>query len=194
VEQRQRGELLDHQTGRSLLMTSRRHRGFTLVELLIGIAIAALLVVLALPDFRQFLANTRIRSTADSIANGLRLAQTHAIKRNARVQFILNPAVGWTVRDIDEPLTLASYSLVEGASNVTLAVTPGAATKITFNGLGRMMGPANPDDASVPLASVDISSSAVATPRAMRVVATTGNVGIKMCDPALPLADPKSCP
>jgi type IV fimbrial biogenesis protein FimT len=192
--QHARRGLLGHQPERILLMTFRRHRGFTLVELMIGLVIAALLFTLALPNFRQFLANTRIRSTAESIASGLRLAQTYAIKRNARVQFILNPAAGWTVRDIDEPLTLTSYSLLEGASNVTLAVTPGGATKITFNGLGRTMGPANPDDASVPLASVDITSAAAPSPRALRVVATTGNVGIKMCDPALPLADPKSCP
>ena len=78
-----------------------RARGFTLIELLIGMAILSILMLLALPTFQTFMANTRIRNTADSLANGIRLAQVEAIRRNRLVELIVDPAVGWTVNDPD---------------------------------------------------------------------------------------------
>ena len=84
--------------------TSARTAGFTLVELLIGLAIAALLVMLALPSYSVWIADAQIRNAAESIASGLRYAQGQAIARNAAIEFVIDTTAGtggWTATQID---------------------------------------------------------------------------------------------
>ena len=63
-------------------------------------SILVILMLFALPTYRDFMGNTRIRNTADSLAHGVRLAQVEAIKLNQNVTFEVDPAVGWTIRDL----------------------------------------------------------------------------------------------
>ena len=60
-------------------------RGFTLIELMVALAIAALLLLLGMPSFTTFLRNSEIRSTAESLVNGLRAASAEAARQNKRV-------------------------------------------------------------------------------------------------------------
>lgn len=64
-------------------------RGITLVEVLIGLAIAGLLMALGLPAFQTLLANNKVRNTADAIQAGLQVARAEAIKQNLAVEFLL---------------------------------------------------------------------------------------------------------
>ena len=70
---------------RRLLMITGRAKppGFTLIELMVALAILALLLLLGVPSFTTFMRNSEIRSTAESIINGLRAASTEAANRNA---------------------------------------------------------------------------------------------------------------
>ena len=128
-----------------MLMKTARRLGFTLIELMIGLAIAALLVVLALPGYSAWIADAQMRNGAESIASGLRYAQAEAIKQNATVEFVLN-AGGWVVETIDPttcnpvlpPVRVATFQ--EGASTAVFApfdVTGAAGgTRVTFTSLG----------------------------------------------------------
>jgi len=60
-------------------------RGFTLVELLIALAVASLLTALAAPSWREQLAAGELRERADALASAMTLARSEAIKRGARV-------------------------------------------------------------------------------------------------------------
>lgn len=62
-----------------------RAAGLTLIELLVTIAIAAILAGLAAPSFRELLASNRLRSHASAMLSSLLLARGEAIKRNGRV-------------------------------------------------------------------------------------------------------------
>ncbi len=62
----------------------RGFRGFTAIELLITIAIAAILVSLALPSMRVFVQNNRLRTEASEFFAAINLARTEA-KANAGV-------------------------------------------------------------------------------------------------------------
>ena len=80
---------------------SRLRRGFTLIELMIAIAIAVLLLVLAAPAYTTWVADQQIRAGAESIASGMRLAHAEAIRRNGQVEFVITPTGatrGWAIK------------------------------------------------------------------------------------------------
>ena len=62
-----------------------RSRGFTLVELVITLAVAAILLTLAVPNFSQFVKNNRLITQANDFVTALNVARSEAIKRGDRV-------------------------------------------------------------------------------------------------------------
>jgi type IV fimbrial biogenesis protein FimT len=71
-------------------------RGFTLVEMMIGVAILAVLISMAVPSFSLWIKNLGIRNAAESIQGGLMLARTEALKKNTSMQFQLTNSVDAT--------------------------------------------------------------------------------------------------
>ena len=101
--------------------------GFTLVELMVTIAVAAILLAIAAPSFQAFLMNNRMSSQADSFFTGLNYARNTALGGN--VQTVVCPvgapgsttcgtdwSVGWmAVSDpTGTPTLLQSYTSVAG--------------------------------------------------------------------------------
>jgi type IV fimbrial biogenesis protein FimT len=166
------------------------HRGFTLIELLVTITIFTTLLLLALPMYSEFTANTQIRNGVENTLMGVRQAQSEAIKHNGQVEFVLDPGSGWSVNLIEDNTTLSSYPFADGAARATFTTLPPGATKVTFNGLGRIM-PLNPD-ATSPLTRVNVTSAAFSNPRNMSVI--VGAAGLKACVPAVAAPDPQACP
>lgn len=64
-------------------------RGFSFVELVVVLAIMAILFGLGSIGFGHWLNNIKIRSTADAIQAGLNLARGEAVRRNMVVRFLL---------------------------------------------------------------------------------------------------------
>jgi type IV fimbrial biogenesis protein FimT len=60
-------------------------RGLTLVELLIVLAIAAILAQLALPEFSDIMKNNRATARINELQTSLTFARTEAVKRNVPV-------------------------------------------------------------------------------------------------------------
>lgn len=159
------------------------NRGFTLIEVIIAMVIAAVLLMLALPSYTEFMRNTRIRNTADSIAGGIRLAQTEAIRRNQDVELIVTPATGWSVRDPVAPQILHNELFSESAGQLTVNPNPPGAVKLTYSGLGQLRQPTNPDDATATMTSVDVTHSTVPTARALRIITEAFGTNARVCDP-----------
>jgi len=59
--------------------------GFTLVELVVGIALAALLMTMAVPGYRAWIADEQLMNHARLLAGSMRTARAEAIKRGHRV-------------------------------------------------------------------------------------------------------------
>jgi type IV fimbrial biogenesis protein FimT len=182
-------------------------RGFTLIELMIGIAIFAFLIVIAGPQYADFLSNTQIRNGAESVLAGVRLAQADAVKGNTQSEFVLDTSAGggWQVLRLNPEtgafdIAVQSYKWADGASKTS--VDAGGLTRVTFDGLGRIM-QTNPDGGSAPITRVDVTGSTTfASQRPLSIVVgfgPSGSSAIKLCDPNPNVAtvdphDPRICP
>jgi type IV fimbrial biogenesis protein FimT len=64
----------------------RYSRGFTLVELMITLAILAILLSIAAPSFRDLIQSNRTQTISTDLLNALQLARSEAIKRGEQVE------------------------------------------------------------------------------------------------------------
>lgn len=69
-----------------------RGRGFTLVELMITMAVALVLIMIAVPSFKSVILSSKLTTTANDMVGAINLARMEAIKRNANTQFCSDSA------------------------------------------------------------------------------------------------------
>ncbi len=62
-----------------------RQRGFTLIELIITVAIAAIVMAIGVPSFQGMMRNNRAATQANEMISALNLARSEAVKRGRRV-------------------------------------------------------------------------------------------------------------
>lgn len=61
------------------------YRGFTLTELLVTVAVAAILLAVAVPSFRIFIQNAQLNTAADGLLGAIQQARSEAITRGDAV-------------------------------------------------------------------------------------------------------------
>jgi type IV fimbrial biogenesis protein FimT len=194
-----------------VLKLRHTQRGVSLVELSIGLVLFAILLATGMPSFSEWIQNTKVRTAAELVQNGLQTARTEAVKRNANVRFTLSDAAGsvaWSVGCVTVtancPASIQSQGSGEGggmarvgiiktadiSGAAALAAGAGLPAGVTFNGAGRVL-PANVLAAS-DITRADITYSGA--PAARRLVITISAGGqVRMCDPARSSTDPQGC-
>ncbi len=187
-------------------MNRNPQNGFNLIELVIVVSLIGILAALAMPTFSTFTANSRIRTAAEGMLNGLQIARAEAVRRNTYVSLQFGAdKISWNVVAPDgttiqtrgaEPATIV-MAVATSTDSAGVNVTNSAnTTGVTFAGMGRMVAVLDSaGNAAAPLPSVLAIrySSTVGTTRAMCVVVASNTP--RLCDPQRPLdlADPQSC-
>ncbi len=183
-------------------------RGLSLIEIVVGLAIIALTIAMAVPSMTSYFHNAKLRSTAQSFFSGAQAARTLAIQRNASVEFALSSAAvttanvdsltldaagqNWAVRVVPVApattyeLTDARPAADSGNTGVTVAANR---TSVTFNSLG-MTGTGMTVDFSNPTGGACAPTGPM---RCLRLVVSAGGQ-VRLCDPqATAAADSRGC-
>ena len=139
-----------------------RQDGFTLIELMIALTMAAILLMVAVPGFRDTVKRNAIESMVTRLKSALTQAKTEALSRGYTVSICSSDdgsscgsdwSIGWIVfvdngagasgsvnnagngdREVDE--AIISYQNISDESKITALDAGGAITSLSFNRLG----------------------------------------------------------
>jgi type IV fimbrial biogenesis protein FimT len=196
------------------MLTLRREAGLGMVELLIGVVILGFMVAMAVPSMTTWVRNARVRTVADAVQSGVRLAQAEAQRRGHTVMLFrtsssdcLTNAVAnvdgpfWQVRALpgtlinDQPSEAVQCGVltdVQTGVNITSSTTA-----LCFGGDGRQATLVNPDGIGVnctaAAATFDIApSTANRESRPLRVTVSLAGA-VRLCDPSKASTAPDGC-
>ena len=196
----------------------RPARGFTLIELVVTIALLGILVMLSVPSFTGWIRNSQVRTVAEALQTGLRTAQAEAVRRNRQVvlSFTNNApsatstaAAGgknWALQTVaqfgETTEFITGGKLTDIASAVAIANSL-TANAVCFNANGRLAANASPGAPSAvctlpsaPTSAVTFNVTMTGAERPLNVIVQLGGQ-LRMCDPnrpALSASSPDGCP
>src|SRR5690554_7277852 len=109
-------------------------RGFTLIELMIVLALLAIVATVALPGFTNLIESSRITSTTNSLVGLLNFARSEAIRHGRTIAVV--PIGGDYANGVAVQVGGGDLRTIEGPpGNLTIAMTAGAALSFRANGL-----------------------------------------------------------
>lgn len=170
----------------------RTNRGVTLVELMITVAVLAILLTIGIPAFQSTLDKRRLVGAAEQLYADLQYARSEAIRQNRNVTVYFTGTSTWCYGMDDDISSACNCSTAPGNCtvggvqkvvpgtdfrNVTLSNNSFSSGNVTFD---PRRGTASPQG------SVSLQSSAIGTvrvivsnPGRMRICSPTGTTNIK---------------
>ncbi len=183
-------------------------RGFTLLEVLVVVTIAAIILALGIPSFQNTILSNRLTTTANAFVSTYNSARLAAIQRNAAVQFCSGSATtnGTEVLGTDcgsEAIGAALMLNAGGTTTTRLATGPTVPAGLTltssaalrFNGQGFARAAVS---GTAPYTGLllDLSTSRFATNNRRCIYLATGSI-ISVCSAsgtgACNASEPTSC-
>jgi type IV fimbrial biogenesis protein FimT len=142
-------------------------RGFTLIEMLVVLAIVAIGLAIAGPGFQKLVATQRARDAATGLQSALLKTRSEAVKRNADATLAPVGSTwegGWRIVD-------ASSKVLHDQQPLAGVSITGGPALVVYDGNGRIVGGAAP--------SFEVASTAVSTIRRCVAVDPSGRPYLK---------------
>jgi type IV fimbrial biogenesis protein FimT len=132
---------------RDSMSASARHKGFTLIELMLTLLVMAIVLTLAVPSFTGIIRNTRATTDVNTLVSALQLARSEAVKRGTEVSVTATDATslasGYCVKlggagvacsapDATPDNRLRVYDAIESDFNAV-------ASEVVFNRMGELV-------------------------------------------------------
>jgi len=141
----------------------------SLIELMVGIALLAIMLTLVMPSAIDWMRNTRLRSTAEALRSGFQVARAEAIRRNSTMRlhivtsldstcalstsgiyWVVNAGASYTptsacnqaISTSTSPYLVAKSPVI--SSNASDLVVSATRTTVAFDALGRQAVTTNP--------------------------------------------------
>lgn len=111
---------------------TRKPRGFTLIELIVVVAVLGIFAAIAAPSFAQFVKNNQTQSASNETASLLQLARATAVTNSQTVNVCIDEQV-WRLKTSCKDSDASAIRVVEPPKNVTLRASQ---STITFNANG----------------------------------------------------------
>lgn len=126
----------------------RLSKGFTLVELMVTIAIAAIILTIGVPSFRSLIDNQRITTVTNDLFSAIKLARSEALSRGEQVEITPLDGEDWTNgwavyidNDGTDGLSMTSDEILFSSDSVPdgIAISENfSGTDVVFRGTGRL--------------------------------------------------------
>jgi type IV fimbrial biogenesis protein FimT len=122
-----------------------RTYGFTLIELMVTLAILAIVLTVAIPNFSSFQASSRLSAQANDLVTVLNYARVEALKRGSRVSVCKSSSgtscatggnweQGWIVVNVGDGAVLKRHMAL--STGYTLVGSANIADLVTFTSTG----------------------------------------------------------
>ena len=165
-----------------------KNSGFTLIELMVSLALLAILLGIAVPAIRDFVVKQRVSSATNSLMMSLVLARSEAVKLNRDVRVVPSTAAasGWNdgwclgLSTIGSNCNHADVIRVFSAnSGVQISSNTGSSPKIEFRRDGTVN---HPTDTSIKVTAANLPATQEAA-RCIRV-SSQGRPEVRHIQPA----------
>lgn len=140
--------------------------GFTLLEILVAMAIFAILAAFAVPQWGALMANYRLNSAARHVATELHGARNRAMAQYRRFKLVFDSPTTYTIQKEQTPGE-EDYTAISGSKSLPLGITAVFNNTPVFQTRGN----------ASPGATITLSSSASETKEV--VVSLTGRIDIR---------------
>jgi len=152
--------------------------GFTLVELIIALSIAAVLITCIAPTFNNFIQQTRLTNATNALHNAMNLARMEAIKRNGRVDLIAHNGSwenGWVI--VADNQTIFKHEALHKDIRIDSTFKNKKKSSIAYNGTGHTRTDTNSNSPQSGTLRLSIGKNA-------RLIAVNFLGRVKVCNPA----------
>lgn len=119
-----------------------RRSGFTLIELMVAVAVLAIVVALAAPSLRRYVEVQRLRAVNSQLVTDLQFARSEAVSRNARVRVTFRGDASqscYSIYTYSNNLVSCDCRLANPCGAAGAGYTEIRTTRVPFSGRVRMV-------------------------------------------------------
>jgi prepilin-type N-terminal cleavage/methylation domain-containing protein len=112
-------------------MSRQRHKGFTIIELMIVIAIIGILAAIAAPSFADMIERNKLKQAVEGLKSDLEWARSESIKQSCNVSIVFTTGANWQY-DMS-PCTGTAKTVTSTSSAVNMSSTTFTANTVAFD-------------------------------------------------------------